>query len=114
MIDRPIKFDARQARLNRDRAMLLASQGKDEWNIAAKWVLYDVALRVQEFTTDALWRAGLEECPNGSNRALGPVMLAASRAGIISSTDRTKPTDKAHSHAQPIRVWRSNIFGPSS
>ena len=90
--------------------MVLASQGKERWSAAAKWVLVDVAFRHREFTTDELWRSGLVECPNGSNRALGPVMAAAARAGIIERTDRTRATDKATSHAQPLRIWRSKLI----
>jgi hypothetical protein len=103
------RFDARKARANKERAMARVSEGKDAWMAAAKWTVIVVASENREFTTDALWKAGLEEAP-GSNRALGPVMKAAAKAGVIADTGRYVPTTKAQSHAQPIRVWRSLIF----
>ena len=90
--------------------MELASQGKGQWSAAAKWALVNVALEKAEFTTDDVWRAGLVPCPNGTNRALGPVLMAAAKAGIIERTDRTRNTEIVTSHARPKRVWLSKLI----
>lgn len=105
-----IEFDAAEARRRRDRALAVVVVGKDDWIKAAKWALYEVALSTREFTTDAIWATGLPEPPSGSSRALGPVMLAAARAGVVQITDRTRPTTKKKSHAQPLRIWISNVW----
>jgi hypothetical protein len=107
-----VEFDAAEARRRRDRALAVVVVGKDDWIKAAKWAVYEIAKDTREFTTDAVWASGLPEPPSGSSRALGPVMLAASRAGVVQITDRTRPTTKKLSHAQPLRVWTSNIYQP--
>lgn len=105
-----MRFSASEARARRDRAMERVQIGKAEWSTAARWAVYEVALRHKEFTTDAVWAIGLAPPERGSARALGPVMAAAQRAGIIERTDRTRATAKAKSHAQPLRVWRSRLI----
>ena len=106
-----VAFDTQQARRNRDAAIakVQLGSGKAGWIKAARWAVYSVAKEHQEFTTDDVWATGLPQCP-GSNRALGPVMLAAARAEIIRRTERTRPTSKRASHAQPLRVWESSIY----
>lgn len=104
-----VHFDPEKARQNRERAIAQAGLGKAHWMAAAKWAVVEVALELQEFTTDAVWAKGLEKPDWGSARAMGPVMRAAAQKGIIEPTDRFIPTDKADSHRQPIRVWRSKI-----
>ena len=103
-------YSAQLARANRERAMEQVARGRDAWMNTAKWCVVEVANTHAQFTTDEVWALGLPPCP-GSSRAMGPVMVAAAKAGYIERTDRTRNTTKAHSHAQPLRVWRSLIYG---
>jgi predicted membrane-bound mannosyltransferase len=100
--DQP-RFDAKEGRQRRDAAMAVSEVGKDVWMVEATQAVLAVARAEREFTTDSVWKRGLPPCP-GSRRALGPVMVAVAR------TDRTRPTAKAESHAQPLRIWSSKIY----
>ncbi len=105
-----IEMDLDRARRNKAAAMarVQRGEGKEEWMKAAKWAVLEVAMQLPELTSDDVWESGLMECP-GSNRALGPVMAAAARRGILIDTGKFQPTRKADSHAQPIRIWKSGI-----
>lgn len=105
-----IRFNPREGRARRDAAMAVSEIGKDEWLELARQTVLEVARLQVEFTTDAIWEFGLRPPPSGSSRALGPVMLWASKHGVIQRTDRTRATKKAESHAQPLRIWRSKVF----
>jgi hypothetical protein len=43
-------------------------------------------------------------------RALGAMMVQASRDGIISATDRTRNSLRPVCHSNPKRVWKSNVW----
>ncbi len=105
-----MQFNLAQARHNRDVAMERAGHNHAQWMATAKWTLIVIAKTHGEFTTDALWKLGLPPCP-GTNRAIGPVMMAAAKAGIIERTNRTEQTSRVTNHARPLTVWRSKIYG---
>jgi len=108
-----MEFDLREARRKRDEALRRVQEGpgKDEWIKAAKWTVLEVALTHKEFTTDEVWATGLPACP-GTNRALGPVMMAAAKAKVIERTPYTRDSKKVVSHARPVRVWESLVWRP--
>ena len=59
-----------------------------------------------EFTTDDVW-AQLE--PQGvtthENRALGAVMKAMQKCGLIAPTDHFRCSARAINHNRPVRIW---------
>jgi hypothetical protein len=55
---------------------------------------------------DDLWKAGLPE--TRENRALGPLILRARRAGMIEESGNVRVSVRAH--AQRHNVWRSLIY----
>ena len=79
-----------------------------EWRDVAFGVVEDVCRTNNEFTADDIWATGLEPPPNDA-RALGPVMLRASRAGLCEKTGRSTPTKRVGHHACEIAIWRSMI-----
>jgi hypothetical protein len=65
-----------------------------------------VALRQSEFTTDDIVFG--EDQPR-EPRALGPLMLAAAKAGWIRPANRTRKSLRASCHARPKAVWLSRL-----
>lgn len=60
------------------------------------------------FTTDQVW-AVLDEHTNlktHNPRALGAVMLAAKKEGLIESLDEWRTSARPACHGRPVRVWR--------
>jgi hypothetical protein len=96
---------ARKAlRLGVDRADTHADRG---WLRQAADALIRCALDRVEFISDDVWDYGLER--TREDRALGAVFLRAKRAGIITKTDRVRPSVRSHLAGKP--VWVSNICG---
>lgn len=68
-----------------------------------------VARRRHSFIVDMVW-AELElgeAAPTHEKRAMGAVMVRASRAGIIEPTDEFRASEQRNCHSNPRRVWRS-------
>lgn len=86
-----------------------------EWKITALEVVKSCAAQMPEFTTDDVWQA-LAKIAIGTheNRAIGPVMNAAARAGYITPTDRFQNCNRVSRHRAPVRVWKSNLFMPKA
>lgn len=73
-------------------------------------VVWALARREPEFSTNAVIEYG-----DGSHRlieprALGVVMRRAQKAGVIRPTDRYEPDRTPRAHARPKRIWRSLIY----
>lgn len=80
-----------------------------EWRDEAYAAVIRTARTLAEFTSDEVWTVG--DLPQTrENRALGPVILRAQRAGVIEDTGRIRRTKQVKSHGSPARVWRSLIF----
>jgi hypothetical protein len=60
-----------------------------------------------EFISDDVWRRDLPT--TREDRALGPVMVRAAKAGLCRRTDRTRPSIRSHGSGKP--VWFSLIYG---
>lgn len=103
-------MDAGQLAL--DDALGRVEKSADEkWMTAADYAVAHLALRKPEVTADDVWDVldGMElETPE--NRAMGPVMRRAAKAGIIERTDRTIKTRRPSRNHGDVRVWRSRIF----
>lgn len=77
-----------------------------DWKAAARDAIRRVARRGELFTSDDVWEA-LEAAgmpPPAEPRALGALMLGASRAGLIAPAGYT-PSRRPGTHAHPVRLW---------
>lgn len=89
----------------RDAAMEAAEIGAlEHWKIAAWDFLVQYLRTHREMCTDDLWDAGLPR--TRENRALGPLVMRAARAGYIVKADY-RPSLRRH--LTPQVVWRSLI-----
>jgi hypothetical protein len=99
--------EARDAAIERVEA-----HADDDWKAAALAAV-ELAARTREtFTGDDVWNMGLPK-PREA-RALGPVMLGAARAGLITRTDEVRDSTQPGCHRGLVRVWRSNVYEPGS
>lgn len=105
-------FDAAGAIIARDEAIARVEENAEPvWKKAATMAIRSLAVELDEFTTDDVWEwlySMAIEAPH-EPRALGAMMLQASRDGLISPTDRVRKSARPVCHANPKRVWRSNI-----
>jgi hypothetical protein len=105
-------FDALEAQRRRDVALVIVADNADErWMTAASWALRWTAVQTPELTTDDVWSTLHEFAIPApvEPRALGAVMKLAAGAGLISATDRIRPSARPEAHSRPCRVWRSEI-----
>ena len=94
----------------RDKAIAQVATNTDPawWNKAIETVIA-VARTSFDFTTDDIWQQ-LATAPLPTPhepRALGALMIAAHRAGLIAPTDRYRQSKRPECHARPIRVWQA-------
>ena len=91
----------------RDEALERVEAGAEpDWQAAALAALEITARRLPDFISDDVWDSGLPS--TREDRALGPIFLAAARAGWIAKTDRVRPSRRSHASGKP--VWRSLIY----
>lgn len=112
----PTLFDELTAMQARDEAIARADDhAEPAWKKAAAMAIRSMAVERDEITTDDVWEWLYEmaiEAPH-EPRALGSMMLRASRDGLISTTDRVRQSRRPECHARPVRVWRSLVVeGP--
>lgn len=87
----------------RDVAMVRGSNGASTaWLAEAERVIRACAAR-GEFTSDDVWAGMTEGTRDG--RALGGAMESLRKRGVITPTERFRPTNRAAAHRRPIRVW---------
>jgi hypothetical protein len=109
MSEQQTLFD--QAQGARDEALRRVDEHADpEWKDVAYDAVVLTARNFREFISDDVWK--VSDLPSTrEDRALGPVFLKASRAGLIAKTDRVRPSVRSHLSGKP--VWRSLIYeGP--
>ena len=87
-----------------------ARRNADElWRRMATEVLEQVAASRDQFTADDLWDLleplGLD---THDHRAMGCVLRDASRRGVITKTNTTKPSSRSTRNGGDVRVWSSN------
>ncbi|MDE2106731.1 MAG: hypothetical protein KGL39_56470 [Patescibacteria group bacterium] len=81
------------------------------WKDAAGEALIAVAKRTFEFTSDEVWaELASQGIHTGENRALGAVMQAGNRSGVIEFTGEYRPTTRPEGHKGPKALWRSKIY----
>lgn len=96
----------------RDEAMARVDTAAPErFKAAAERVLWNVARRQKELSSDDIWaELTSEEIAGVEPRALGPVLHAAGRRGWIVNTRRQRLTSRAVAHARPVTIWESRIM----
>lgn len=80
-----------------------------------KWHAYEAILRAAkkcpELIADDVQLEIPVEVTTHEGRALGAVMLAAVRNGVLEKTERFKASANPKCHKNPRRIWRSKIYG---
>lgn len=112
MNETPTLFDVLAAIEARDEAINKAENNANpHWKQAAEMAIRSIAVDRNEFTSDDVWlwlHDMAIEMPH-EPRALGAMMVRASRQGLIKTTDRVRQSERPECHARPIRIWRSLI-----
>ena len=104
------RFDESAGEAGKTGGMADAADGAGEhWLLSARAIVLAVSRRQEEFTSDDVWKAGLEN-PR-EPRALGPVMNSLAREGAIIQTGRFVKTARKTRHCAPIAVWRAAAPG---
>ena len=94
----------------RDKAIAqVATNTNPTWAAETMLIIKQIATNTFDFTTDDIWQALSEtSLPTPHEpRALGALMIAAQRAGLITPTDRYRQSQRPECHARPIRVWQA-------
>jgi len=94
----------------RDKAIARAATNTDPaWAAETMLIIKHIATNTFDFTTDDIWQAlATTSLPTPHEpRALGALMIAAHRAGLIAPTDRYRQSQRPECHARPIRVWQA-------
>ena len=94
----------------RDQSLVdVAVNANPNWWQHAVNIVQDVAATSFDFTTDDIW-CELERrnvmTPH-EPRAIGAVVVAVKRLGLIAPTNRYRPSNRPECHARPIRVWQA-------
>ncbi|THA41784.1 hypothetical protein [Streptomyces sp. A1547] len=86
----------------RDNAIAQVDANADAaWKSYALGFIAELSGRLDEFTTDDLWDAGLVK-PR-EPRALGPVMRRAAKRGLITTTGQFRAS--RYRNCAPLPVW---------
>lgn len=108
MTDAPTLWSVAEGRARRDAA--LEAVADPPWSSFANRALEAVARRQPVVTSDDVWaeleRMGIPE--PGEKRAIGPVMVAGTKAGLIAPLGYTTGTNPKH-HADVMRTYRSRL-----
>ena len=107
------KFDILASASARDIALArVYMAASDAWREAAWKALRRVSKRKAEFTTDDVWRvldAWGTDAPR-EPRAMGPVMMLATRVNICVATGQYLKSERVACHRRPLAVYRSYAF----
>ncbi len=94
----------------RNQALVdVAVNADPDWWQHAVNIVQDIAATSFDFTTDDIW-CELERqsiATPHEPRAIGAVVVAVKRLGLIAPTNRYRPSNRPECHARPIRVWQA-------
>ncbi len=93
---------------NKAIAQVAVNANPDWWQHAVN-IVQDIAATSFDFTTDDIW-CELERrniATPHEPRAIGAVVVAVKRLGLIQPTSRYRPSNRPECHARPIRVWQA-------
>ena len=104
-----------QAERLKQQGMEAAYQHADlNWKDIASKALMECARTKPEFNTDDMWEIiNKTGVTTSENRAMGAIMQAASRAGVIKATPYFRPSRRVVAHKAPTRMWQSLIYQPT-
>ena len=110
LMDILAEYETEQAEAARDEAIARVEHNADRnWMVAAQTAVAFLAMTCDEFTTDEMWEALREVDATHEPRAMGAVMRAAARRGLVVKTDRVRNSVRPECHARPVAVWRSLV-----
>jgi hypothetical protein len=81
------------------------------WKTNAKRAVMHLAQTRATFTADDVWRLldeRGEESPR-EPRAMGAIMTAAAKAGIVEASTQWVESVRPECHRRPVRIWESRI-----
>lgn len=110
MNNQPSLFDVPAGIEARDQAIEQVEAHADPtWKLHATAAIRWLARTRPEFTTDDVWQELHVRNHGGPRepRALGALMVAAAKQGLIEPTDRYVPSQRPDCHRRPVKVWRS-------
>lgn len=84
----------------------VTNAANDEWKRAAWTALLKARESLSELTSDDLWPLIPDGVTTTDNRAMGAVFQRAAREKLLVATDRTRPSNRPETHANPKRIWR--------
>jgi hypothetical protein len=81
------------------------------WKVEAANALRLMAQSNITFTTDEIWEhLASKGIHTGENRAIGAIMQAARRSGMIEATGQYRQTNRTRAHKRPVAIWLSRIY----
>jgi len=96
------------AQLDKAAAIAAASAEADRaWMREAMAAVRHLATVHDEFTTDNVWACLPNDVSTHEPRAMGAVMRAAMKEGVIAPLDRYEMSARPACHCRPVRVWKS-------
>lgn len=94
--------------LARDVGMDRADIGAaDAWRTAAAMAILQCAKDSATFIIDDVWQYMPEGVGTGDKRAMGPCIMRAAKAGLITKTGEYRLSEQVNCHRNPRTVWRS-------
>ena len=88
-----------------DAIAIVHSNAHQEWKDEAYQVVRLLCQTRQFFTANDVWERMTKSTPDG--RALGQVIINASKAGLCRKTDRYEPSRIKKQNMRPIAIWES-------
>jgi hypothetical protein len=83
-----------------------AAHADEVWLKTARRVVWWLIQDGQPFTTDECWaRLAALDVSTHEPRALGAVLRAAARAGLIRASGEYRKTTRPEAHSRPVPVW---------
>lgn len=113
----PPTREEQAAFLTEEAIGLVDAHAQPAWKVEVFRAIEALAQRQPDLTTDDVWEyLHLHDLAHGTHekRAMGAVMRAAAKAGIIEITDSVRRSNRPVCHQNPKRVWRSLLHnGPA-
>ena len=109
-----LSFSPAAGAARRDDGINRAGNHADEaWKHAAYRIVTELSHSHKAFTSDEVWqrltKAGYS---TPEPRAMGAVMLAAARSGLIIKSRSYTPTNRTAANRRPVAIWLSKTFIP--
>jgi hypothetical protein len=96
-----------RVKINYNNVTITKAGANEEWLYAASKALLEVSRKKKTFTTDDIWEQIPASITTPEPRALGALMLEASKQGIIKTTGRVKKSKRRECHNRPLQIWKS-------